>query len=183
MRTPEQIAERKARWWGAERNAGRRARYRADSEYRDNAIRQVRASYSRSREAAGLPVRQDDCRENLPLLADIGQVRLVRGVGGNDTRGLCLTTDEMAKALGRNTQVVYRWITEGMLPGPVLVALNGRNRWQAVYNETEVRALLQVFGEHQQRSQYYKQFHVETRDRLFAAVQSARDVGLKEIRA
>jgi hypothetical protein len=31
-----------------------------------------------------------------------------------------------------------------------------------------------VFGEHQEASQYYKTFHTETRDRMFAAVAATR---------
>jgi hypothetical protein len=172
--TPEEMLARKHRWWGAERNARRRERYRQDREYREKTIQTVRSAYWRTRVEEGAPVRQDDCRANLESLNLIGQVRELRAGAQPMVQALTFTMDEAGEALTRNAQVLYRWIMADMLPGPVYEARNHRNRWQAVYTEPELRALLEVFGDHQTRSQYYRIFHTETRERLFAAVAAQR---------
>lgn len=114
----------------------------------------------------------------LPTLPQLGQVRQIR-VSGQDVKGrvvkkLTFTLDELATALGRNTQVLYRWLSDDMFPAPLYEALNARNRWQGVYTEDEVRALLQVFGKHQESSQYYRSFHEDTRRGLNEAVKAIR---------
>jgi hypothetical protein len=172
--TPEQIMERKQRWWGPDRNARRRERYRQDAQFRAQTVQKVRDKYRKEREDAGAAVRQDDCRTNLDRLHLIGQERELHAGGQPAVQALTFTVDELGEALTRNAQVLYRWISSGMFPTPAFKALNARNRWQAVYTEAEARALLGVFGEHQTRSQYYRAFHTETRDSLFAAVLAAR---------
>jgi hypothetical protein len=172
--TAEQTEERKQRWWGPERNARRRARYRQDRIFREKTIQTVRDKYRKAREDAGAAVRQDDCRTNLGRLHLIGQLRELHAGGQPAAQALTFTVDELGEALTRNAQVLYRWISSDMFPAPTSQALNTRNRWQAVYTEAEARALLGVFGEHQMRSQYYRAFHTETRNRLCAAVVAAR---------
>lgn len=169
--TSEQIQERKQRWWGPERNARRRARYQQDCLFRERTIQTVRGSYRRQKEEHGVTVRQNDCRANLARLHEIGQLRTC---STSSDKVLTFTIDEIAIALFRNTQVLYRWISSGMVPAPAAEALNGRNRWQTIYTQAEARALLETFGDHQARSQYYRTFHTETRNRLFAAVEAAR---------
>jgi hypothetical protein len=176
--TPSEIEERKKRWWGDARNARRRARYKSNKDYREQAIAQVRESYRQGRLRDGLSVRQDDCRENIPLLTKIGQDRPARVDGEVLSRHLTFTIDELAVALGRNTQVVYRWVSSGLMPGPVFEARNSRDRWQHVYVEGEVRALLEVIGAHQATSQYYRARHSETRDRVMQSMRAVR-LGLR----
>jgi hypothetical protein len=78
QKTPEQIAADKLRWWGTERNARRRERYAEDAAYRENAIRQVQASYRKKREESGFRVRAEDCRDRLDALDAIGATRVLR---------------------------------------------------------------------------------------------------------
>jgi hypothetical protein len=84
--------------------------------------------------------------------------------------------DEVAVALCRNQQVLYRWVKADLLPPPGFEALNFRNRWQDVYTVPEVRAMIEVFSEHQKTSQYYRTYHEQTREKFFAAVFAAREV-------
>jgi hypothetical protein len=172
--TPEELDARKKRWWGPERNARRRERYHQDTLFREKTIQTVRDKYRKTRAEEGLPVRQDDCRSNLDRLRMIGQVRELRVDAQRTVRALTFTVDEFGEALTRNAQVLYRWISADMLPGPVFEARNHRNRWQSVYTVQEVRAMIEVFGSHQEQSQYYRSFHTETRDKLFAASEVAR---------
>lgn len=88
---------------------------------------------------------------------------------------LTFTCDDLARAVSRNPQVIYRWMQAELLPPPIYKAKNHRNRWQEVYTVTEVRAIMNVFGEHQKTSQYYRSFHTDTRDAMFAVVKDARE--------
>lgn len=177
--TSEEIEKRKQLWWGPTRNARRRERYASDQAYREKAIKQVRETYRRTREAEGASVRQEDCRENLPKLFELGRVRTIRVSGqqvkDNAPKKLTFTLEELAKTLGRNTQVLYRWLSDDMIPAPLYEALNERNRWQGVYTEDEVTAIVQIFGKHQEISQYYRTFHENTRNSIHSAVKKLRN--------
>lgn len=172
--TPEQIEERRLRYWGEERNASRRDRYQSDPAYRDQIIQQVRESYRKQREEQGLTVRNEDCRENLGLLPEIARLREVFLPDGRTDKRLTLTADEVADAMGRNTQVLYRWMNGEMFPRPLFQVIGHRGRKQGIYLIEEVEALINVFGQHQEGSQYYRNYHTETRDRLFGAVAKVR---------
>jgi hypothetical protein len=169
-----EIEERKQRWWGEARNARRRERYAKDPAYRERAIQQVRESYRKSREDAGLPLREEDCRNNLDRLAEFGMLREVKIDEEHTMRMLTFFTKELAKALDRNPAVVQRWINSGLIPPPVIIGKSHTNRWYPLYTVTEVRAIMAVFGEHQQTSQYFRTYHTETREKMHAAVREAR---------
>lgn len=122
-----------------------------------------------------MPVRDEDCRENLALLPELATVRDVFFPDGARTeKHMTLTAEELADALNRNTQVLYRWLNAEMFPRPVFMAVTHRGRKQGVYIREEAEALLNVFGEHQEVSQYYRAYNTETRDRLFGAVAKIR---------
>lgn len=172
--TEAQLEARKRKYWGEERNQQRRERYRSDPAYRQQVMEQVRESYRRKREEAGLPVRTGDCRENLELLPEIATRREVHFPDGEIQERVSLTVDELAEALQRNTQVVYRWINAGLFPKPALTTPTHRNRKQAVYLVEEAEAFLTIFGEHQESSQYYRSYHTDTQRKLHGAAQEVR---------
>lgn len=173
MERIEIMPDKKTRWWGKERNERRRERYQSDVEYRRHARQQTRETYRRIKQALGVPVRSDDCAENLPKLPTIGKERLVKTSIGSQHM-LTFTAAEMARALDRNPQVIYRWFAADLFPRPVVVTKNDRNRDQFVYTEWEAEAVINEFSRHQKESQYYKERHTETRDRIFAAVDEVR---------
>lgn len=106
--TPEQKEERKRRWWGAERNARRRDRYQQDKQYREKTIQQVREGYRKARSEIGLAVRSGNCLDNIHKLDEIGQMRKVQRGAAHPTLMLTFTIAEIAVALSRNPQVLYR---------------------------------------------------------------------------
>lgn len=167
--------EQKRRYWGPERNAERRKRYQEDASYRDDVRKQVRDSYVRSRIVQGLTVRDGDCRESIELLPDIGVERVVELSTGEDVDMLTFTTQELAKAFDRSQQVVYRWFRAELFPRPVVLARTPTNHAQPVYTHDEVAAFMEVFGQHQEDSQYYRKYHTETRDKLFATAKRIRN--------
>lgn len=168
--TEEQKAARKAKYWGPDRNAKRRQKYAEDKEHREALIAREREKYRKTREEQGQSVRSEDCRENIGALKHLGALRVARFPDGSEVYTNTLTLEEFGKAIGRDVQVLYRWMGEEMFPRPTLLSRIG-NRDQAVFTETETTALLGVFGEHQERSQYYRNYHEETRQRLFQVAQ------------
>ena len=164
--TEEQKAARKAKYWGPDRNAKRRQKYAEDKDHREALIAKEREKYRKSREEQGQSVRSEDCRENIGALKHLGALRVARFPDGSEVYRDTVTLEEFGKAIGRDVQVLYRWMGEEMFPRPTLVSRIG-NRDQAVFTDAEATALLGVFGEHQERSQYYRNYHTETRDRLF----------------
>lgn len=175
--TPEQIEERRRKYWGEERNSLRRSRYHSDPAYRETVVQQVRDSYRKQREEQGLPYRDEDCRENLALLPEMATVREVFFPDrAQPEKHMTLTAEELAEALNRNTQVLYRWLNAEMFPRPVFMAVTHRGRKQGVYLKEEAEALINAFGEHQEVSQYYRAYNTETRARLFGAVAKIRQM-------
>jgi len=174
IRTAAEMEALKKRYWGPERNAARRARYHSDQTYRMNAIQQVRESARRAREEAGVDGRAEAYASNLANLASFGQVRQVH-LGDNAWMAmLALTWGEFSTALGRNAQVIKRWVRAGMMPGPAVEARNARNRREPVYMLDEARALITVLAAHFQHSHYYREDHQDTRTRLFTAIAHLR---------
>ena len=171
-----ETVERKERYWGAARNAKRREAYRTDPEYRASVQQQVKESYRKSRMEKGYDVRNHDCRENITNLNKIGQKRFVTETTGETHEMLTLTPEEMARAFDRNSQVIYRWLSTNLFPPPGLMSYSheketteeGDDRF-LVYGEQEAKALMHVFGKHQETSQYYRLVHTQLTKDLFDA--------------
>jgi hypothetical protein len=171
---PAQPAEGKKEYWGEERNARRRKRYADDPQYRADVLQRARQTQFQKRREAGMEVREDeDCRDNLGKLGSFEKraIHLGETEFGTDR---AVTAEDLAMLLNRNPQVLYRWMGTGMLPRPLFEIYNDRNRKQAVYLNDEARAILTVFGEHQQTSLYYRASHVDTINRIHRAVGAVR---------
>lgn len=185
--TEEQLKDQKERWFGEERNSRRRAAYANRPEVRTNLIAASRRSYRAKREADGASVRQDeDCRDRLPELASYGQMRDVT-LDGKIVMVRTFRAEEFAQVVGRSLNVVYRWFSRGLAPKPVLRCGHayrderGRIMPAMVYVAAEVEAMVQVFGEHQKTSQYFRDVHTETQDRMRAAVDEVRrELGIED---
>ena len=109
-------------------------------------------------------------------LDSIAEDRTILFTTGEEVDMLTLTTEEMARALGRSQQVLYRWYAAGLFPRPAIPwkASEGAQP-QYVFAHGEAVALLTVFGGHQETSQYYRQYHHTTQDLLGRSVQKARN--------
>jgi hypothetical protein len=170
--TPMEKEARRLRWQNAAVKR-RAARLRSDPEYREAHRKQAREHF-RARHGVD-PSTFRDCRSNLEELETFGEVREVEG-----EPHVTFTVPELAKVLGDyNPQIMRRWIAKGQLPEPALeiAALNtAKKRVQVeVYLEDEVRAMVEVLGEHQAETAYYRASHTQTITRLHEAVQTVRD--------
>lgn len=161
-------------YWGEKRNERRRRRYEEDPQYRTAVRQRARRTQFAKRRDMGLDVREgENCRDNLTQLLGFEK----RGVYLGDTEvttARALTAEDLAGLLNRDPQVLYRWMGKKMLPRPVFEAINDRNRRQAVYTEEEARAIINVFGKHQEASLYFRTTHTETIRSIHQAVAAVR---------
>ena len=147
-----------------ERNAKRRKMYAEDKDFRDKAIESTRANYRSVND--GL-VDDSTCLDNVDDLDKFGTKRRVEG---DRNSRLTFYVKELAAAMNRRAEVVYRWVRRGMFPPPTHQLEEPTSGHQFVYLRGEARALAEVMGDHQLDTPYYRADHVDTRERLFEAV-------------
>lgn len=145
-----------------ERNALRRKRYAEDPEVRQRAIESTRETY---RVANGGLIDPTTCLGNLEDLEKFGTKR--RLAGGKKSR-TTFSIGELARAMNRRPEVVYRWVRSNMLPHPNLRLEEplARTHW-FVYSLDQARGMVEVMGKHQERTPYYRKDHDGTRHHLF----------------
>lgn len=145
-----------------QRNAERRARYAEDPTYRERII-----NYERSKRST----EPFDCRENIPLLQQLGNVREYHKADSNViTTGLTFTIEEAAKALGRTPKSLYKYYSKDMFPRPQYIVKGPTGLNQEAYTETEMRELIDVFGAHLAETPYYGVYHEATKAALFRCI-------------
>lgn len=145
-----------------DRNARRRARYASDEAYRQSIIERER----QKRNTVTF-----DCRENLPKLASIGNVRpILTDDGAQVGEGLTFTIEEAARALGRTPKSLYKYFARELFPRPNKRVKGPTGILQEAYTEQQMRSLISVFGKHQAETPYYGVYHVETKDALHKCV-------------
>lgn len=144
------------------RNAKRRKLYAEDPEVRRKAIESTRGTY---RAVNGGLMDPSTCLDNLDDLGSYGTKRLLR----REKRvRVTFSIGELAIALNRRPEVVYRWVRSKILPQPNFILqepLVGTHWF--VYSMDQVRALVEVMGRHQLNTPYYRRDHNETRNDLF----------------
>lgn len=164
----------KKEYWGEARNERRRQRYAVDPEYRASVRQRARETQFAKRREAGMDVREgENCRENLHMLPSFEKREYFLGEESAGTNRV-VTAEDLARLLNRDPQVLYRWMGKEMLPRPMFEAYNDRNRRQGVYLNEEARAIMEVFGEHQETSLYFRTSHVMTIRRIHNAVAAVR---------
>ncbi|MFP3433580.1 hypothetical protein SB781_27750 [Paraburkholderia sp. SIMBA_061] len=172
---PALTESKKEQYWGEAHNKRRRERYQNDPAYRAEVLQRARQTQFESRRASGFEVREgEDCRRNLPMLDALAKKRGIEQNGVTIGSAKMITSDQLAQVLGRDLQVLYRWMHGGMLPRPLVEARNERNRLQSYYTLDEARAIVTFFGEHQQTSLYFRSTHIDTILRIKQAVALAR---------
>jgi hypothetical protein len=145
----------------------RRKKYREDSAYRHRVLKARRRLYHKQKGK----VRRESCLVNLPSIKNFGTVRMAYvGDSFKPSRRLTFTLKELAAVLGRRPEVVMKWVREELFPQP-LIEVEGMR--ENVYTLNEARALVEVMGEHQEETSYYRADHVETRQRLFEELEKA----------
>lgn len=149
-------------YWGEAHNEKRRSRYQTDPEYREKARAMRRESYAK---ATGTEKAETNCLSNLDKIDSAGSLKAVRLGGSPFVIGRVYTQADLCKMIDRQPQVLYRWLQNETFPRPILEDDSGN----AFYADDEVRAFVQIMGEHQRITPYYRADHDEVRQQLFAA--------------
>ncbi len=169
MTKKKEVSKPNAQWW-LERNARRRKRYATDPDYREQQVEKTREQYRKGRKLVDRPT----CLSNLSTILYFGEKRTVT-VDEEVRLRITFTTEELANALNRNVEVIYRWFRKNMFPDPVVKLVEVDNQHGYVYTLTQVQKLVEVMGNHQGRTPYYRQDHTDTRAALFEAMDDAGD--------
>ncbi len=154
--------------WLPKFNKKRRMLYKTDPAYRQKQLEKSRTQY---RDKAG--VLASDCRENLAILEEMGTYRPVF-FPRKAVPVLTFSMQEAAEALGISALAFYRWRQDGRIPEPVFRCASAGIMAINLYLLAEVRAMVEVIGEHQATCSHYRVSHVETTKKVFEAVKAAR---------
>lgn len=82
------------------------------------------------------------------------------------------TVREAALALGKTLMTFNRWISEDLIPEPIL---HDTVRGYRHYSEGEVRIMARVLAEHEREFTYYSTRHVLTQERMHQALFGYRE--------
>lgn len=78
---------------------------------------------------------------------------------------------EAAEALSRTLLTLRRWVTEGMIPPPVLT---DTTYGHVQYLRGELMVISRVLAEHEREFAYFRKEHVATQTRIHAGVEGYR---------
>lgn len=166
----DQVQERKDRWWGEQRNARRRQRYKDDPEYRERVTRGIHKNLVKKR---GIPSTFTHLGKVKDKIAKYGQVRKVTLPDGSKTDMLVLTTEEVANLFDRDLNAIYRWRNSGKFPEGVMTCVSGKLTVQ-VYSVPEIKAIVGVLREHFRDNFCYHSVHFKTKEAVVKAVTEVR---------
>lgn len=93
------------------------------------------------------------------------------GVEGPPTSVVCYTIPEAARALGRSTLGFKRWISEQIIPPPIL---RDTSRNFAHYSQGELSLLAAVLRSHERENRYITTNHTETISRIWQSIRNYR---------
>lgn len=156
--------------YAKQHNAKRREKYHSDPEYRQRALKRARVMDSPNLEY------RNEMLERARIVSTFGKVRKITvEPKGNKRTMLVLTIDEIAEAFGRKKFVIKRWRDEDKFPDSNLVTIHEDSGDEVpVYLAEEIVAALIVMADHFSETPYYHPAHVETKSRLFAAMEKVR---------
>jgi hypothetical protein len=87
----------------------------------------------------------------------------------------CITKARAAELLQISPQTLWRQSNgkDATIPAPVLHTIYGK-RPMIVYHQDEIELMLTIIGEHKRRFAYYRSDHIETKQKLFTAINTLR---------
>jgi hypothetical protein len=138
--------------------------YRDDPEYAEKQRRAARDAY-----------RKENPLAPSKLVAGLLLPGLQREVIAGDmeypVNTVTYTLPEAARALGKSELTFKRWVSEDLIPGPILVdTLRGYKN----YSAGELTVLAQELARHEREFSYYTKQHTATRHRIFQRMQGYR---------
>lgn len=139
----------------------RKLRYRLDNDFRDRTKKSSRDNYRRR---SG--VKFTSCAYSLEFLDQLGKKEVVKYPDGVTEGAHVLYLVDTSRALQKLYQTVFRWVSTGMIPRPLLTAKFEHAKPNRVYHINEIRVLVEEIGKHEEQYSYYRKDHAEVRERI-----------------
>jgi hypothetical protein len=146
-------------------------RYKSDPEFRLRTLENQRKYYRKKRGNFEIisPLRSLDYYTEFAGLMEVTYNNTVTFTAP------CFTKARTAELLQVSPQTLWRQSTgkDATIPAPVLHAIHGK-RTMIVYHQDEIKLMLTIIGEHKRRFAYYRSDHIETKQKLFTAINEVR---------
>lgn len=148
-----------------------REKYRLTKEYREIARKRSHVFYRKHN-----PKEESKIKRGL-LLSGVEKVVYVFGKPNELYRIEVFSVLRAAKALGKNTLTIKKWIRKNKIPPPVLrcVSLGYKH-----YSLDELQTIANVLRAHEQEYEYLRDNHVEVMQEIHKAVEIVRGYGYGE---
>ena len=145
-------------------NAARRELYATDPAYAERQRRAARESYRKDNPLSPSKLTRG-------LLYEGTQREVTAGDMEHPVMVATYTIPEAARALGRSELTFKRWISEDLVPDPILV---DTTRGYRHYSTGELRVIAAELAVHEREFSYYTSKHEDTRHRLMQRIQGYR---------
>jgi hypothetical protein len=146
-------------------------RYQSDPDFRLRALENQRRYYRKKRGNFELvsPLRSLEYFTELAELMDVTYNDVITFTSP------CITKARAAELLQISPQTLWRQSNgkDATIPAPVLHTIYGK-RPMVVYHQDEIELMLTIIGEHKRRFAYYRSDHIETKQKLFTAINNLR---------
>jgi len=146
-------------------------RYQSDPDFRLRALENQRRYYRKKRGNFELvsPLRSLEYFTELAELMDVTYNDVITFTAP------CFTKARAAELLQISPQTLWRQSNgkDVTIPAPVLHTIYGK-RPMIVYHQDELELMLNIIGEHKRRFAYYRSDHIETKQKLFSAINQLR---------
>lgn len=137
----------------------RKLKYVTDAVYRNGAKKQSRTAY---RKKANVDTRS--CLYSLSFIDNLTEKQQVLLQDKKTAIMPVANVPGTAKALQLLYQTFWRWVNNGVVPGPVLMSMSVKP--YPVYHKEEIRILIEEIGDHQKTVSYLRKDHTEVRGRI-----------------
>ena len=173
----ELTSEQKSKWYGQNRNERRRAAYAANRAHRTEVQQRNRESYLNKFGTKRSGINMPDPDTTMQNVSQSATRVAIISPDGNKFTHKVVDTSALVRIFGLgNLTRLYRMQSKDMFPRPVYEA-TGDNisvNSKMVYLVEEVKAMLPVWMGHYSNKSLYREDHMETRVKLFAAVERVR---------
>jgi hypothetical protein len=146
-------------------------RYQSDPDFRLRALENQRRYYRKKRGNFELvsPLRSLEYFTEIAELMDVTYNEVITFTAP------CITKARAAELLQISPQTLWRQSSgkDSTIPAPVLHTIYGK-RPMIVYHQDEIELMLTIIGEHKRRFAYYRSDHIETKQKLFTAINALR---------
>ena len=147
-------------------NATRRKKYASDPDYASKARSASRETYRREHPLVASKLANG-------LLTSGTQREVYTGDMDNPVYVESFTIAEAARALGRSEIGLKRWLTDGVIPPPILLDTVRRYRH---YSAGELAVIARVLREHEEEFKYLTVKHTPTIHTLWQGIQAYRAI-------